>query len=238
MKGKHKNLVVHALAVLVRERLRSQVAKLVDWEPLVDPENGCTAIIGVCSKLPDVLLANLRCLSAARWPELKRVILVVDCVKGAFPTSSEQHVIATFPELKVEFLYYSEKQFSFTEARKLPYIYSWLSWCIGLKHTSTAQVLLHDYDALVFGPALSQRYKKFVVAGAKVQGITWYDTNGVEKEDHLATTFEAFMDAAWLRSSKPVALFNKASISSEVGRLTWIPRWIFSSGSLVPTSVR
>lgn len=212
MKGKHKNFVVHALAALNREHLRSKVATLIDWEPLVNPQSGCTAIIGACSKLPDVLMANLRCLQTSKWPELKRTVVVVDCVENAFPTRVEQDVTAAFPELKAKFLFYSAKQSSFAEAHQLPYIYSWLSWCIALKHTSTAHVLFHDYDALVFGSALCDRYKSFVTSAALVQGISWYAGNGIEKNDHLATTFEAFMDVAWLRSSKPIALFNKVRI--------------------------
>ena len=70
-------------------------------------------------------------------------------------------------------------------------------------------MLFHDYDALVFGHALAERYNTFVTSGAKVQGVSWYQGNGIETKDHLATTFEAFMDTTWLRSSKPLALFNK-----------------------------
>ena len=33
--------------------------------------------------------------------------------------------------------------------------------------------------------------------------------NGVKEDDRLATTFEAFADAAWLRSQRPIDLFNK-----------------------------
>jgi hypothetical protein len=209
MKGKHRNRLVHAAATIRREWLRSRMANLVEWEPLVDPDDGCTAIIGVCSKLPDILMANLRCLQAARWPELKRAILVVDCEKSAFPISIEQNVIPAFPELNIKFVYYSAAQFRFAESHKLPHLYAWLSWCIALKHTTTSHVLIHDYDALVFGPELGTRYRSFAASGAKVQGIAWYSGNGVEKDDHLATTFEAFLDTAWLRSSEPLALFNK-----------------------------
>ena len=209
MEGKHKRWFVHAMATLSREWLRTRVASLVHWDPLLNPESGCTAIVGVSSKLPDVLIANLRCLSTSRWPELKRVVLVVDCAKSNFPATIEQEVMAAFPELNIEFLYYTAHQATFAELFKLPFIYSWLSWCIALKKTSTSHVLFHDYDALVFGSRLGERYRAFAASGKKVRGIRWYNSNGVLIEDHLATTFEAFMDTAWLRSSQPVALFNK-----------------------------
>ena len=212
MKGKHKNYFVHALATLSREFTRYKIADLVEWEALICPDAGCTAIIGVCSKLPDVLLANLRCLSAAKWPALKRVLLVVDCVKGSLPTGMEQAVIAAFPGLYVEFLYYTPHQFDLAERYKIGYLNAWLSWCIALKHTRTSHVLIHDYDALVLGPTFGERYRQFVDSGASVQGIRWYTGNGIDEHDHLVTTFEAFMDTAWLRSFKPVALFNKYRI--------------------------
>ena len=65
---------------------------------------------------------------------------------------------------------------------------------------------------LVLGPALEHRYKEFAGSGAKVQGIAWYQSDGVKTEDGLATTFEAFMDARWLRASPPVTLFNKLRV--------------------------
>ena len=212
MEGKHTNWFVHALATLRRERLRWKIAGLVDWEPLSVPTSGCTAIIGTCSKLPDILIANLRCLRISRWPDLKQVFAVVDCKKSEFPIWIEQYVAAAFPELKIEFLYYSPDQSTLAELLKLPFVYSWLSWCIALKHTTTAHVLFHDYDALPLGVKLAERYARFAASGKKIQGIKWYQSNGVEKDDHLATTFEAFMDTAWLRSFQPIALFNKLRI--------------------------
>jgi hypothetical protein len=212
MEGKHKNWIVHAFATLRREQLRRKIAGLVDWEPLSAPSGGCTAIIGACSKLPDILIANLRCLWISRWPDLKQVFAVVDCMKPEFPIGMERYVAGAFPELKIEFLYYSFDQSNFAELIKLPFVYSWLSWCIALKHTTTAHVLFHDYDALLLGAKLRERYRRFAASGTKIQGIKWYQNNGVEKDDHLATTFEAFMDTAWLRSFQPIALFNKLRI--------------------------
>jgi hypothetical protein len=209
MKGKYSNWLVHAAASLNRDLLRKRLTGLVEWKPLINPDPGCTAIIGVCSNLPDILVANLRCLLTSRWPELKRVIVVADCVAGTFPIDVEREVLAAFSDLNVEFFYYSSEQLAFANKYKLGYLYAWLSWCIALKHVRTSHVLVHDYDALILGAALQHRYGKFVDSGAKVQGIGWYIGNGITVDDRLATTFEAFMDAAWLRSCEPVSLFNK-----------------------------
>jgi hypothetical protein len=209
MRGKHKSIFIHVVAWIRRELLRSRISRLIDWEPLDNPEEGCTAIIGMCSRLPDVLAANLRCLDAFRWPELKRVVVVVDCIEDSFQHEIEHRARAAYPDLNIQFVYYSRTQSAMAESLNLPYVYCWLSWCIALSHATTEHVLIHDYDALVLGPALENRYRSFAASGTKVQGIAWYQSNGVETEDGLATTFEAFMDTRWLRALRPVSLFNK-----------------------------
>ena len=212
MRGKHSNPLVHVGATFSRELLRRRLAKLVSWDRLDNPEPGCTAIIGACSMLPDILIANLRCLQECGWDDLKRTVVVADCVEHAFPATIEKRAHSLFPKLRVEFLYYNQAQAATAEALRLPFVYSWLSWCLALKHITTRHVLFHDYDALPLGPALAHRYQRFVQSHATVQGISWYRTNGIEAQDRLATTFEAFMDATWLRAFAPIMLFNKLRI--------------------------
>ena len=212
MKGKHTSLRTYLPALLYREWLRAKLRRQVRWEPLPAAQPGCTAIIGVCSRLPQALLANLRSLHSARWPELKEVIAVVDGREGALPRAMEQQVHSLYGELNLKFLHYSDAQSRVAEKLQLPYVYSWMSWCIGISHTRTRQLLLHDYDALILGRSLAERYRSFVESKAKVQGITWYHVNGLEETDRLATTFEAFFDTEWLRSLEPIELFNKLGI--------------------------
>ena len=212
MQGKYRNIAVHCAAWLLREFTRGRLARLVRWSPLIEPEPGCTAIIGMCSRLPYALDANLRCLYAARWPELRRVVIVIDATRVTFPHVDEQRLRAIYPEFGIDVLHYSSKQAGVAERLKLPFVYAWLSWCIALANVRTRHLLIHDYDALVFGATLADRYKEFVHSNAKVQGVSWYQANGINPEDKLATTFEAIADTAWLRSLTPVSLFNKIGI--------------------------
>jgi hypothetical protein len=209
MKGKYSNTLRYIAAKIYRNIIRWRIAGLVSWKPHTPSEEGCTAIIGMCSRLPSVLAANLECLQAGKWHSLKAVLVAVDNLEASLPERFESGMKTRFPELNLHFLYYSPEQFALTERLKLPYIYSWLSWCICLAHVRTRHVLIHDYDALLLGSALGQRYARFVESGAKVQGIAWYEANGVRPEHRLATTFEAFVDAQWVRSFEPVMLFNK-----------------------------
>jgi hypothetical protein len=213
MKGKHASYPRHLIAHLYREILRWRIKNIVAWAPLAEYAPGCTVVIGVCSRLPHVLAANIRCLDSSRWTDLKEVIAVVDGRKGSLPQGLEQGLIEAYPELKIRFLYYSDTQATMAEKLKLPYFYSWLSWCIGISQTKTDHVLIHDYDALILGQTLKDRYDSFVKSKAKVQGIAWYKVNGINVDDRLATTFEAYFSTEFLHSVKPIELFNKLHIS-------------------------
>jgi len=163
----------------------------------------------MCSRLPKIIFANLACLQRSNWKELSAVYIIVDCQREAFDLDVEQAVIQSFPRLNISFFYYSKSQSQQAERLKLPYLYAWMSWCIGIKQATTQTVLIHDYDALILSnTALKRRYDEFQSQSAKVQGISWYTNNGFTSEDQLACTFECFVDVAWLRSFTPIELFN------------------------------
>ncbi len=108
--------------------------------------------------------------------------------------------------------YYNEAQSRLAEQIRLPYIFSWLSWCIALGHCRTRHAMLHDYDCLIVSDILERRYREFCASGVKVQGVRWYQGNGVLEEDQLATTFEAILDVDWVRSYPPIRLMNELKI--------------------------
>jgi hypothetical protein len=218
VKGKYRSWGRYLPAYAYRQWLRARVRHAVSWTPLEDAEPGCTAIIGMCHRLPDVLLGNLRCLSAARWPELRDIIIVVDSVAGCLPAALEQTARDLCQGIDMHVHYYTQSQAALSEKLRLPYVFSWLSWSIGLSHARTRVALLHDYDALVLDGTLSRRYHNFVASGAAIQGIRWYTANGVCSDDKLATTFEAFVDVPWLRSFLPIQMFNQIGVVDGVSR--------------------
>ena len=176
-------------------------------------EPGCTAILGMCSRLPYVLHPNLACFSQARWPDLKELLVVVDGPGESLDPGFETFILEEFPDIRIRFLYYSERQACVADKLQLPYVYSWLSWAIGMAHATTTTVFLQDYDALVLEPILADRYQKFTSSNSVIQGISWYQGGGIVREDRLATTFEAFVDLTWIRAAPPLAMFHK------IGRL-------------------
>ncbi len=208
---KYKTYLHYLIAKIYKDQRRRQIAKIFSWQPLPPLEDGCTAIIGMCSRLPHLLAANLHCLEQCRWTQLKAVIITVDAEKSSLPDNFAAEIIAKFPKLHISFYYYTPEQAQYTVKAKDPYVYSWLSWCTCLNHVTTKHVLIHDYDALILS-GLEQRYQAFVDSAAKIQGIMWYKSEGLQETDRLATTFEAFADATWIRSFPPVMSYNRVAI--------------------------
>ena len=215
MQGKYRNRGTLAAFWTWRELLRWRLRSMVKWEPLKAAGPGCTVVIGMCSRLPDVLGANLRCLAASRWSDLRALIIAVDATRTRAFDEIEANARSYFPEVPVAFVYYSKEQSAFAERLKLPFVYSWMSWCLAIAKVQTRHLLIHDYDALIVGPALGARYDEFCHSEAKVQGIRWYDGNGILPEDRLCTTFELFCDVEWFRSMPPLSHFNKVSLRGD-----------------------
>lgn len=207
---KYKTYLHYLIAKLYRDIDRRRVSKLISWSPLPQLEPGCTAIMGMCSKLPYLLGANLYCLDQCRWKNLKELIITVDTPKGSLPQGLEEEMISKYSHLKITFLYYTPYQAEFAAKVNHPHLYSWLSWSICLNQVRTQTVLIQDYDALVLSKDVLQRcYQTFVSSGAKIQGISWCQVGGLTKEDRLATTFEAFVDVQWLRSFPLIMGYNR-----------------------------
>jgi hypothetical protein len=214
MRGKYTSWPRFALAYVYRQRLRRRLARIVSWPPEGPLRGGCTAVVGMCHRLPHVLLGNLRCLDAHAWGTLRHVIIVVDGVRGCLPAGLEEAAAKACTNLDLRFEYYSVEQARLSEELQLPYVFAWLSWSIGLGLCETEHAILHDYDALILDDSLARRYASFASSGAAVQGIRWYEGNGVRSADRLATTFEAFLDVRWVRSFAPIAMFHQIGIEA------------------------
>jgi hypothetical protein len=212
MQGKYGNLLSYGLAWIYRRALRARARHLIAWKEGEALDPGCTALIGMCSAMPDVLLSNLRCLKDHAWPELHEVIAVADTVRGGLDPAIERQATEILAPISFRLLYHTDHQNERARAIELPYVYSWLAWSIGLGFCKTRVALLHDYDALILSDCLEKRYYEFVSSGAFMQGIKWYEGNGILPGDRLATTFEAFLDVRRVRRYHPVRLLNELRI--------------------------
>lgn len=212
MQGKYRNPLVYAAAWANRRVLRARIRDLVGWGSEAQLAHGCSAIIGMCSAMPDVLIANLTSLKDHAWPELAEVIVVADTVREGVSPEIVREAAAALDPIPLRMAFYSDHQAAVTQKLRISYVYSWLSWCIGLSLCKTRVALLHDYDALILSRRPADRYREFVRSSAFMQGICWYSGNGVIPEDRLATTFEAFLDVEKVRRFHPIRLFNETRI--------------------------
>jgi hypothetical protein len=211
MKGKYRNFAVYGLAFCRREFLRKKLSTLVSWQNQTELTAGCTIVIGMPRLLSGVLNANLRCLNDLSIPSPTKVVVVVDGELGCLPAEFERSVQLKYARLDIVFHFYSKNQCEIAESLKLPYVYAWLSWCIGISKVSTKYFLIHDFDALVFEKGLETRYAALLSTKAKLQGVFWYEGNGIRSEDKLLTTFELLVKTDWVRSFHPIDLFNKVA---------------------------
>ena len=209
MIGKYSSLVKYIIAYIYRQYTKKRISSLVAWDKHKELSPGCTAIIGMCHLLPEVLIGNLRCLYDSSWPDLKEVIITVDSVEGCLPDGIEKKAREILKEIDCKFIYYTKHQAEVAEKIRLPFVFSWLSWSICIQNCKTTHALIHDYDALLLGDVLSAKYNTFKEQKDFAQGISWYNGNGVEEVDHLATTFELFVDIEWLLKFPPIDMFNQ-----------------------------
>jgi len=207
--GKYQSKAAFWFARAQRECLRTLLRGLVRWPMRSELEPGCTAIIGMCSRLPEVIEANVACLHAVRWPELRRVVIAVDGKRGCLAPGLEARVQTLLGDLPCEFVYYTPLQSRIAELVALPYVYAWLSWAIAIGRVETESLLIHDYDALLLTDSVAACYREFRTNGAVMQGVRWYKNNGIEDSDRLAATFEAFVDLRWLRRFAPIRMFHQ-----------------------------
>ena len=210
MQGKYPNWLAYQAARLKRMPMVSQLRDLVSWEPLAQPEEGYTVVIGCMAALPDVAVTNLNLMRRMNMPSAKQVILVFDRPKPLMPEGLTGHIEEARGDIPITILNYSEKQHAVAERIKWGWVYAWMSWSIGIGASTTRHVLLHDLDAMPVNPDFFERRYELAKDSSKAFfGIRWYKGNGIEPADKLTTTFEMVLDAQVMRAkTKPIHGFN------------------------------
>ncbi len=210
MRGKYSNWFSYQAARLRRAPMVAKLRGLVEWEPLTNPEEGYTVVIGCMAALPDVAVMNLNLIQRMRTTSLRRVILVFDRPVSQMPEGLLERIESARGEIPVTVLNYSEHQYDVARSIQWGWVYAWMSWTTGIAHATTRHVLLHDLDAMPVNPDFfERRYQLAKNSGRDFFGIRWYKGNGIEPEDQLTTTFEMVLDAQTIRAkTRPIDGFN------------------------------
>jgi hypothetical protein len=204
MKGKYSNVIQLAVAKLYRANLRRRLSGLVEWPSLTELKSGCTAIIAMPHRLPDVLAATLKFLTEYAWKDLVEIVVCVDSSKNDALHLLERELEGFGYSIPIKLVYYTDHQVNVAGRLNLPYVYSWLSWSVALSYVKTENFFIQDYDALPLSNLLSHRYQVFVESDMDFQGVSWYEANGIEQQ--------AFSKTDWVRRLRPIDLFNAIGV--------------------------
>jgi len=190
--------------------LRGLLRPLVRWPRGGANEEGYTLIVGCASALPDVLLTNLTMLQRLDHAHLREIICVFDCPKNQLPAGFVHELRSQFKHLRIRPVFYSRLQASIARRVGWGWVYSWLSWSVGIRHTKTRLAFLHDYDAMPLRPDFfEQRYRVMQARACAYLGVEAYRFGEFREDDQLVVTPEMGFDAAFVRKTfKPIDLFN------------------------------
>lgn len=202
---------------LMRRPLRMLLQPLANWEPLSRHEPGYTIVIAGMHQLWPVAVANLRLVSQCDQTNLREVILVMDQTLEQLPDQFKEQVSEIQSlGLNVRLLGYNPSQLRISRGINWGWVYSWLSWSIGIANAETRWVLLHDLDAMPIDPDIFRRLASAAVeANCQFQGVRYYTGNGVTADMRLVTTFEMVANVEWLRgTAKPIDCFNQIQLEN------------------------
>ena len=210
-----------------RTPITRRLPGLVNWAPMESPMEGYTVVIAAMHRLWPVVVANLKLISKMRRSSMHEVIVVVDVDEAGLPELL-RHAIDRLREagLPIRMLHYSDAQLRVARSIQWGWVYSWMSWSIGIGAAETKRVILHDLDALPIDEGLFERlYAAAEKTGSQFQGIRAYRANGVTAEMNLVTTFELVLDAEWVRANaEPHEGFNQATVVD--GRYVDFDTWL------------
>ena len=194
---------------LRRRLLTRSLVDLVKWAPLESPAPGYTIVIGCVTDLAGIAMANLKALERCDLTRCAELLLVFD------RPIAEVHVLNELPEsvggAPVRVLGYDARQARTSRRIGWGWVYSWLSWSIGVGAARTRAVCLHDLDAMPLEGGLFERlFEEFERSGATFQGVRPYSGNGFVEADGFVTTYEMFLDAGVLRErAKAIEAFSR-----------------------------
>lgn len=211
LQGKYNRRSRYYTVRMQRAALRTLLRPLVSWRPMAAPLEGYSVVLGCTKPLAEMLSANLLMLSRQDLSHLGEVIVVIDCLRDALPEGFERKLRERYPDLPLRVMCYSPRQVKVAGMIGWAWVYSWMSWCIGIAAAQTRYVVLHDFDAMLIRPdVLRERYEQLRHQPIDYLGVRYYSGNGVMDSDGLVTTFEMMFDCSFVRHHfRPIDLFNQ-----------------------------
>ena len=211
MQGHYSNAAIALAAKLKRWPLLTLIRSLVRWQPMRDPRPGYTLVISCASPLASMLTANLAAVARQDLTGLERIIIDFDLPADMVVVPIEQRLRADFPDLPLQFRYFTRPQMLVTRLIDWAWVYNWICWCDGVAAARTRYVMLHDLDAMpIKTDYFRQRYEAIRDRKLEFLGTKPYRSHGLIAEDNIMATFELIFDAAYVRQHfTPIQMFKK-----------------------------
>jgi hypothetical protein len=177
---KYRSTFAYLRAKASRAALQALIAPLVRWHPLEHPGDGYTVIVASNRDLLPLLAANLELLARQDLTDAREVLVVIAGTRDQVGTKTERSLLDRFPGLPLRMLYYSMAQAAVAQRIDWGWVYSWLSWCLGIAAAQTRWVMLHDLDSLLLRPSLlAERYRAARLGDAQYLGVRYYSGGGI-----------------------------------------------------------
>lgn len=194
--------------------INTMIRNLVSWQSETSVSDGYTVVIACMKDLAPVAVANLRLCAASHDSRMREIILVFDCPVEQIPQLVKDTRNQCSGSALISLVGYNKRQYSVAKRIHWGWVYSWLSWCLAIRHVQTRAVIIHDLDAIPLSEDLFRKiYDNWLAAGAEFCGIRRYEGNGVCGEMELVATFELAIDTEYIRSTySPYDLFNKLRV--------------------------
>ena len=205
------------------------------WEVKDSYSDGFTLIVGCMYRLPELAIANLNLIAKLSTTKQFKVLFVFDCTESELPQSFKDFVEREIVDLDFEVLFYDDKQVEVSRRANWGWVYSWMSWCIGISKAKTRHVILHDLDALPLTTDIFEScYSGALDNDSAFHGIQLYQGNGVMKEQELVTTFQLVINVPRVVGSfEPIDAFNKLEYQEgkivDYDTFLWMQRKLGSS---------
>jgi hypothetical protein len=179
-----------------------------------NPEDGYTVIIACMKDLAAVAAANIRLIGQMKLDNMHELILLFDCKYEDIPEIVMSRLREVKAYVPARIICSTPKQMHVSHLINWGWVFSWLSWCIGIGAAKTKHVLLHDLDAMAIEPTLFETlYANATASGAQFHGIRQRIDYPRSATEPLVATFELIIEADYLRREfKPFEGFNKLAL--------------------------
>ncbi len=196
-----------------REAVKLALGRLLRWQPITDPQDGFTIVLGVPWDLRHLLNVNLRFVQNADLAGLRDLFVVFDRCERPGSAELQRTIAEQFPDLPLTFLHYPQRPGRIVERVNVSTFYNSMNTVTALAQCQTQHAILHDFDLYPVVPEYFQRVVETMrEKELRFSGLELTHFDGLTDDDAIIGTWCLGIDVAWLRSNwKPIHCFHRSA---------------------------